>query len=158
MSMFNVKFDEAKSKFFTSEVMKDNRRKVLANLAKAGAYAMRVARNSIKVKPRGTASTAGSPPYDHTQYAYRLAQKQARKSGEPIKRYSGFKGLKEIYFYRSNRDQSVIVGPIGKGGNVPRVLEEGGKMGYARIAPRPYMGPAKVAGTKKWLDLTGRSK
>ena len=99
-------------------------------LTRAGAWIRQVARRSIR-RRKGT-SAPGKPPHSHEGSLRRL-----------------------LFFGYDRKSESVVIGPVGfKRSPAPQALEHGGVSrihrrrkgrlvkAKARIAKRPYMGPA----------------
>lgn len=178
---WNVTFDQAKARFFDrAGVLAASDRATMAALARFGAYTMRRARTSIRMRGPGKVSEPGNPPFGHDD-----------GGGRSRLRYG-------ILFWADPHWKSVIIGPEklnvvyfnGAGqptrGTVPRVLEEGGtiqvlewfragrwsradlrsrrrmaqhptRLRPVQVRARPYMGPAfhaelEASGDKLWFD------
>lgn len=91
------------------------------NLSKAGAFVRRRGRSSIK-KKRGSARP-GKPPHSHR--------------GQ----------LRQIFFAYEPQAETVVVGPrdLNKPGDVPALLEHGGRDAGDFYAGNPFMAPALEA-------------
>jgi hypothetical protein len=131
-----------KNFFDTPKVIKSLDKKTRKVFARFGGYARMVAKRSIrKAGKRSKTSLPGKPPKSHEGTLKKL-----------------------IFFGFDWANRSVVIGPKkSKQGNVPEVLEHGGKItitgwaiktkkkttNTATIEPRPFMGPAMEKANKK---------
>lgn len=104
--------------------------------------------------------------YDRTVLACRIARRpvppiwfrtHSRPGEAPFTRRGNLPDRIEVAYDPVN--QSIVIGPTtlpGRSNRVPQILEEGGRIGRATIAPRPYMRPAFQQSFKRFPQLFAR--
>lgn len=120
-----------RSLYFDRDFVKKNVDPVLAkNLSKAGRFIQVDAQRSQRPAKPERASSPGSPPFAHAEYARRRENSARKKQGlAKIEASSVFKGLRQISFYFDPSRKSVIVGPESRtGGKITRLHEFGGSV------------------------------
>lgn len=151
---FDFSFNQLRAGFFdTAAVQKEVAALERKTLSRFGAYTRQRIRSSLKYRPGK--SQPGRPPHVHTSGG--ITRTKRNKAGQETRQtVSPLRDL--VFFAYDPGTRSVVVGPAkfgGKGGVVPKLLEQGGtgtfrdpnsgEIKRGVWAPRPFVRPAGEA-------------
>ena len=162
--MIGLKFN---SLFKPQPVLDAAERARRKNLAYAGAYLRKVARNSLKVAKQKTDTELSAKEQQILAIRRRKAAEQGlpmpkrplahSRPGEPPRlRKSGSSLKAMIRFAYEAANRTEVIGPQLKkpfNPTVPQLLEHGGKAQHGEVEPRPFMEPALQKTLPQFRDI-----